>query len=171
MLSKTVWVLDLAEPITDIHYHSGDSIDSVKRPAILLLASPITVVLYESGMRTKILSTFWTYSTSLEEVPSNLGGCGRFRGSFVTKGTGAACCPRVMWVSGVGGGGGGGGGVMVPPSPLPSPSQSGGGVQCLRISSSMSAEIPLLRLLVVFSRSLSLRLMVVVVQSRVSIDS
>ena len=43
MLSKTLWVLDLAEPITDIRYHCGDSIDSVKRPAVLLLASPITV--------------------------------------------------------------------------------------------------------------------------------
>jgi len=43
MLSKTLRVLDLAEPITDIHHHSCDSIDSVKRPAVLLLASPITV--------------------------------------------------------------------------------------------------------------------------------
>ena len=42
MLSKTLWVLDLAEPITDIHYHSCESIDSVTRPAVLLLASPIT---------------------------------------------------------------------------------------------------------------------------------
>jgi len=42
MLSKTLCVLDLAEPITDILYHSGDSIDSVKRPAGLLLASLIT---------------------------------------------------------------------------------------------------------------------------------
>jgi len=45
MLSKTLWVLDLAEPITDIYYHSGDSIDSFKRPAVLLLASPITFFL------------------------------------------------------------------------------------------------------------------------------
>jgi len=59
---------------------------------------------------------------------------------------------------------------MVPPNPLPSPSRSGGGVRCLRISSSISAEIPLLRLFMVFSRSLSLRLIVVVVRSRVSID-
>jgi len=43
MLSKTLGVLDLAEPITDIHYHSGDSIDSDKWPAVLLLASPITI--------------------------------------------------------------------------------------------------------------------------------
>jgi len=42
MLSKTLWVLNLAEPITDIYYHSGDSIDSVKRPVVPLLASPIT---------------------------------------------------------------------------------------------------------------------------------
>ena len=46
MLSKTLWVLDLAEPITDIHYHSSDSIDSVKRPTVLLLASPITASYY-----------------------------------------------------------------------------------------------------------------------------
>jgi len=45
MLSKTLGVLDLAEPITDIHYHSGDIIDSVKRPTVLLLASPITFFL------------------------------------------------------------------------------------------------------------------------------
>jgi len=45
MLSKTLRVVDLAEPITDIHYHSWDSIDSVKRPAVLLLASPITLAL------------------------------------------------------------------------------------------------------------------------------
>jgi len=32
------------QPITDIPYHSGDSIDSVKRPAVLLLASLITKV-------------------------------------------------------------------------------------------------------------------------------
>jgi len=128
-------------------------------------------VLYESGRRSKILSTFCTNSSSLEEVSSNLGGCGRFLGSFLTKGTGEACCTRVMRVSGGGGGGGGGGGRMVPPSPLPSPSRSGGGVRCLPISSSISPEIPLLHLLVVFSRSLSLRLMVVVVRSRVSIDS
>ena len=57
-----------------------------------------------------------------------------------------------------------------PPSPLSSPFQSGGGVQCLQMSSSISAEIPLLPLLVVFSRSLSLDLMVVVVRSRVWID-
>ena len=43
MLSKTLGVLDLAEPVPHIHYHSGDSIDSVKGPAVLLLASPITV--------------------------------------------------------------------------------------------------------------------------------
>jgi len=42
MLSKTLGVLDLTELITNIHYHSSDSIDSVKRPAVLLLASPIT---------------------------------------------------------------------------------------------------------------------------------
>jgi len=42
MLSKTLRVLDLAEPITDIHPPYGVSIDSVKRPAVLLLASPIT---------------------------------------------------------------------------------------------------------------------------------
>jgi len=96
-------------------------------------------------------------SSSLEEVPSNLGGCGRFRGSFLTKGTGAACCSRVMLVSGGGGGAGGGGGGIVPPNPLPSPSRSGGGVRFLRISPSISTEIPRLRLLVVFSRSLSLR--------------
>jgi len=76
-----------------------------------------------------------------------------------------------MPVSGGGGGGGGGGGAMVRPNPLPSPSRSGGGVRCLLISSSISAKIPLLRLLVVFSRSLSFRLLVVVVRSRVSIDS
>jgi len=122
-------------------------------------------------MLSKILSTFWTNSSSLEEVRSNLGGCGRFRGFFFTKGTGATCCAIVIRVSGGGGGGGGGGGAIVPPSPLPSPSRSGGGVRCLRISSSISAEIPPLHLLVVFSRSLSLRLLVVVVQSRVSIDS
>ena len=43
MLSKTLWVLDLAELIADIHYQSGNSIDSVKRPAVLLLASLITI--------------------------------------------------------------------------------------------------------------------------------
>jgi len=48
-------VLDLAEPNTDIHYHSGDSIDSVKRPAVLLLASPITVLL--SMENTNLLNT------------------------------------------------------------------------------------------------------------------
>ena len=42
MLSKMLWVLGLAEPIKDIHYHFGDSIDSVKGPVVLLLASPIT---------------------------------------------------------------------------------------------------------------------------------
>jgi len=42
MLLKFLWVLDLAEPITDIHYHSGNSIDSVKWPVVLLLASSIT---------------------------------------------------------------------------------------------------------------------------------
>ena len=110
-------------------------------------------------------------SSNLEEVPLNFGGCGRFRGSFLTKGTRAACCPRVMRVSGGRGGGGGEGGGMVPPNPLPSPSRSGGVIWCLRISSPISAEIPLLHLLVVFSRSLNLPLMVVVVRSRVSIDS
>jgi len=89
----------------------------------------------------------------------------------LTKGTGATCCPRVMRVSGVGGGGGGGGGGIVPPSPLPSPSRSRGGVLCLRISSSIWAKIPRLCLLVVFSRSLNLHLIVVVVLSRVLIDS
>jgi len=69
-----------------------------------------------------------------------------------------------------GSGGSGGGGRIVPPSRLPSQSRSGGGVLCLRISSAISVEIPLLRLLVVFTRSFSLRLMVVVVRSRVSID-
>jgi len=72
---------------------------------------------------------------------------------------------------GGGGAGGGGSGGMVPPSPLPSPSRSGGEVLCLRITASISAEIPSLRLLVVFSRSLSLRLMVEVVRSRVLMDS
>jgi len=61
-------------------------------------------------------------SYSLEEVPSNLGGYGRFRGSFLTKGTGATCCPKVMRVSSGGGAEGGGGGGIVPPNPLPSPS-------------------------------------------------
>jgi len=105
-------------------------------------------------------------SCSSEEVPSNLGRCGRFRSSFLTKGTGGTCCPRVMRASGGGEGGG-----IVPPSPLPSPSRSGGGVLFLGISSSISGEIPCLRLLVVCTRSLSLHLIVVVVQSEVSIDS
>jgi len=79
---------------------------------------------------------------------------------------GEACCLRVMW----GSAGRGGGGGIVPPTSLPPPSRSGGGVRCLRISFLILAEIPLLRLLVVISMSLSLRLMVVVVQSRVLID-
>jgi len=74
-------------------------------------------------------------------------------------------------VSGGGGGEGGGRGGIVPPNPLPSPRRSGGGVRCLRISSSISAENPLFHLLVVFSSPLSLHLIVVVVRSRVSIDS
>jgi len=41
MLTKTLLVLDLEEPITDIHYHSGDSIESVKQAVVLLLALPI----------------------------------------------------------------------------------------------------------------------------------
>jgi len=44
MFSKTLCVLDLAEPVTDIHYHSGDCINSVKTPAVLLLAFPITAI-------------------------------------------------------------------------------------------------------------------------------
>jgi len=68
-------------------------------------------------------------------------------------------------------GGDGEGGGMVPPSPLPSPSRRSGGVRCVRIPSAISADIPLLDLLVVFSRSLSSPLMVVVVRSRVSINS
>ena len=55
-----------------------------------------------------------------------------------------ACCPKVIRVSSGGGGAGGGGGGIVPLTPLPSPSQSGGGVLCLRISSSILAEIPCL---------------------------
>ena len=70
-------------------------------------------------------------SSILEELPSNLGGCGRFRGSFLTKGTGATCCPKVMWVSGGRGGDSGGGGRIVPPSAVPSLSGSGRGVLCL----------------------------------------
>jgi len=93
-----------------------------------------------------------------------------FRCSFLTKETGGTCCPKVLRVSSGGGGGGEGGGGIVPPSPLPSPTRSGEGVRCLRISSSISAKIPLLRFLMVFSWSLSLHLMVVVVRSRVSID-
>jgi len=56
ILSKTLWVLDLAEPITDIHYDSCDSIDSVKRPAVLLLVSLITSTPYhpESGDHSEI---------------------------------------------------------------------------------------------------------------------
>ena len=118
-----------------------------------------------------MLSTCGTNSSNLEEVPSNLAGCRRFWGSFLTKGTGAACYAKVIQVSGGWGSGGGGGGGIVPPSPLPSPSWSGGGNLCLRISCSISAEISRLRLLVVFLRSLSLRLMVVVVRSRISSDS
>ena len=49
MLSKTLWVLDLVEPITDTHYHSSDSIDSVKRPVVLLLESPITPGQFQLG--------------------------------------------------------------------------------------------------------------------------
>jgi len=45
MLSKAFLVLDLAEPITDINHQSGDSIDSVKRPAVLILGLPITFFL------------------------------------------------------------------------------------------------------------------------------
>ena len=47
MLSKSLLVLKLPEPITDIHYHSGDRIDFVKRPAVLLLALPITFFLMQ----------------------------------------------------------------------------------------------------------------------------
>jgi len=94
-----------------------------------------------------------------------------FQGSCLIKRTGGSCCSRVMGVSSGGGGGGGGGGGIVPPSPPPRPSRSVAGVLFLRISSSISGEISRLHLLVVFSRSLSLRLMVVVVQSRFSIDS
>ena len=36
MLSKTFSDLDLEEPITDIHFHSGNSIDFVKRPTVPL---------------------------------------------------------------------------------------------------------------------------------------
>jgi len=61
-------------------------------------------------------------SSRLEEVLSNFGGCGRFRGCFLTNGTVVTYCPKVMRVSGGGGGGGGRGGGMVPSSPLPSPS-------------------------------------------------
>jgi len=43
MLSKTLGVLDLAETLSDIHYYSGCSIDSIKGPAVLLLVSPITL--------------------------------------------------------------------------------------------------------------------------------
>jgi len=43
MLSKTLRVLDLPEPITDIHYHSGDFTDFVKCPMVLLLTSLITL--------------------------------------------------------------------------------------------------------------------------------
>ena len=100
-----------------------------------------------------------------------MGGCGKFRGFLLTKGKGATCCPKVNWVSGGGGGGGGGGGDggggrggdMVPASPLPSRSRSGGGVMSFGISSSISAEILSLHLLVVFSRSFSLHLIVVVI--------
>jgi len=109
-------------------------------------------------------------SSSLGEVPSNYWCCGRFRSFFLTKETGAPCCPGVLRVSAGGGEGGCGGGGLVSPSPLPSPSRSGGGLLCIQISNSISAEIPLLHLLVVFSRSFSLRLIVVVLRSKVLID-
>ena len=175
------------------------------------------VVLYESGICSKMLSTFWTKSYSLEEVLSNLGGCGRFRGSFLTSRAGVTC---MTWVTGqsCGGGGGGGGGSAIfwtkshsleeVPSNLggcgrfrdsfwnsragvtcmtwvtgqscgggggggggglPLPWRSGGGVRSLWISSSISAEIPRFRL-VELSRSLIFRRRVAKVRSRPSID-
>jgi len=61
MLSKTLWVLDLAEPTTDIHYHSSDSIDSVKRPAVLLLASPINRI-------HTLLNSIWSVGIEVKEA-------------------------------------------------------------------------------------------------------
>jgi len=115
-----------------------------------------------------MLSTFYTNSSNFEEVPSNLGGCGRFRGSFLTGGAGVTC---VTWVTGPsygGGGCGGGSGRIIPPVPLPG--RSGGGVRCLCISSSISADIPHFRL-VGLSRFLIFCDGLPVVWSRASIDS
>lgn len=44
MLSKTLWVCNLAEPITNIFIHFNNSINSVKYPIVILLEFLITVV-------------------------------------------------------------------------------------------------------------------------------
>ena len=42
MLLKTLLVLNLAEPKSDIYYYSSDSTDSVNQLGVLLLTSSIT---------------------------------------------------------------------------------------------------------------------------------
>jgi len=83
MLSKTLLVLDLVEPVTDIHYHSGDSIDPVKQLPVLLLASPITEAARKHGrISTKSKPV---YQTATKPAPNQSRNYHRYRKTVKKK--------------------------------------------------------------------------------------